>query len=172
MTKQSGFSLIELLVVVGIILIIAAIAIPSVLQARIAANEASAVSSIGTINTAMVAYNSSYPTIGFPPSLAALGGTCDTPTAIPTSTAACLIDSTLAQGTKSGYSFVATGASPPPSGSYVAYANPMTANITGVHSFCSIQDGVVRETGTTAISSCGGAEPPATGGVSIQTQNH
>ncbi|MFZ0480887.1 MAG: prepilin-type N-terminal cleavage/methylation domain-containing protein [Terriglobales bacterium] len=172
MTKQHGFSLIELLVVVGIILTIAAIAIPNVLRARMAANEAAAVSSIATINTAMVAYNSNYPTIGFPPNLAALGGTCDTPTAIPTSTAACLIDSSLAQGTKSGYTFVATGASTLPAGSYEAYANPMTANITGVHSFCSIQDGVVRETGTTAISSCGGTEPSSGGAVPIETVNH
>lgn len=172
MTRQNGFSLIELLVVVGIILIISAIAIPNVLRARIAANEAAAVSAMGTINTAMVAYNSSYPTIGYPPNLAALGGTCDTPTAIPTSTAACLIDSSLALGTKSGYTFVAAGASPSPSGSYVAYANPKTPSLTGVHSFCSIQDGVVRETGTTAISSCSGTEPSATRGAPIETLNH
>ncbi|MGA9528073.1 MAG: type II secretion system protein [Terriglobales bacterium] len=172
MTRQKGFSLIELLVVIGIILVIAAIAVPNLLQARIAANEASAVSAIATINTAMVSYYSTYPTVGYPSTLAALGGTCDTPAELPTSAAACLIDSALAQGTKSGYIFVATSASTQPASSYQTYANPVTANVTGVHSFCSIQDGVVRTTGTSAISSCSGTEPSSGGGSPIETLNH
>ena len=72
--KQKGFSLIELLIVVAIILIIAAIAIPNLLRARMAANESSAVPSIRTINTAMITYNSTYPTVGFATNLATLGG--------------------------------------------------------------------------------------------------
>ncbi len=65
MRRQKGFSLIELLIVVAIILIIAAFAIPNLLRSRMAANEASAVSSIRTINAAMITYSLSYPTVGF-----------------------------------------------------------------------------------------------------------
>src|SRR5689334_25096834 len=102
MRKQKGFSLIELLIVVAIILIIAAIAIPNLLRSRIAANEASAVGSIRTINTAEVTYSSTYPDVGFV-LLSSLGG------AGGTSGAAGLLDSVLAGGTKSGYTFRVAG---------------------------------------------------------------
>lgn len=97
--KNKGFSLIELLIVVAIILIIAAIAIPNLVRSRIAANEASAVGSLRSINTACMTYSANYG--GFPPTLASLrpaGG-------VPTPAAADLIDSVLAGGTKSGYVF-------------------------------------------------------------------
>ena len=156
MRKQKGFSLIELLIVVAIILIIAAIAIPNLLRARIASNESSAVASVRTINTAMISYNSSYPSVGYAANLQALTGTC-TGTVTPSSTSACLIDTTLAGGTKSGYTFNAAGTST----GYAVWANPVSVNTTGVNSFCSVADAVVREIpGGTAVSTCAGTETP------------
>ena len=136
--NQKGFSLIELLVVVAIILIVAAIAIPNLLQARVAANEASAVGSLRTINTAMITYIDNYPTVGFAPTLAALGGFNCAP---PDQTGACLIDSGLASGTKSGYTFNSTGIGTAPAGQYFAVGLPVPG--AGNRSFCSIEDGVV-----------------------------
>jgi prepilin-type N-terminal cleavage/methylation domain-containing protein len=141
MRKYKGFSLIELLIVVAIILIIAAIAIPNLLRARMAANESSAVSSIRTINTGEITYNSAYPTVGYATALTNLGGV--TPCS-PSSTTACLIDSVLAGGTKSGYTFAAAGSGGPPNSQYYTTGVPVTLNQTGVRSFCSFEDAVLR----------------------------
>jgi len=151
MSKEKGFSLIELLIVVAIILIIAAIAIPNLLRARMAANESSAVASIRTINTAEITYQSTYPTVGFAPALVNLGGALGV-ACIPSSTTACLIDSVLANNGnpansgKSGYKF-STGAGTVAGGVNVGYAivgQPITINQTGIRAFCSEEDAVVR----------------------------
>jgi len=142
MRRQKGFSLIELLIVVAIILIIAAIAVPNLLRAREAANEASAVASIRTINTAEITYSSTYPTVGFAANLAVLGGTAP---CTPTSTTACLIDSVLSAGKKSGFNFTeAPGTVATPQTTYYTTAIPVTLDQTGTRSFCAFEDAVVR----------------------------
>ena len=156
MRRAKGFSLIELLIVVAIILIIAAIGVPSFLNSRMAANESSAVSSLRTLNTAQISYNTTYATVGFAANLTALAGTC-TGSNIPTSSNACLIDSVLESGTKSGYSFTLQGVSGSPASSYQVIAAPLNS-MTGVHSFCSFEDALIRVS-QTVIATCDSTVP-------------
>ena len=145
---ENGFSLIELLIVVAIILIIAAIAIPNLLRSRIAANEGSAVASVRTIGTAEFTYASTYG-IGFAP-LANLGGPnpCPNP---PTVNSACLIDSSLSQAPnlKSGYTFAAVvpgaiGTASLPNTAFQVSAQPLVVGQSGNRYFYGDDSGVIR----------------------------
>jgi len=149
---QKGFSLIELLIVVAIILIIAAIAIPNLLRARMQANEASAASSLHSLNTAEISYASAFPTIGYSATLANLGdgGTSPCPGS---AAASCYVDTLLAGGTKSGYIFTYVhDASMTPSLHYTVNADPVSRGLTGQRSFFSSDANVTRYN-TVAVAS-------------------
>lgn len=142
--RDAGFSLIELLIVVAIILIIMAIAIPDLLNSRMSANEASAVQSVRTIQTALTSYATSYPNIGYPAQLTDLSTSGAIP-CLATATQACLIDGTLANGTKSGYIFTyVQDATYTPSTGYSIHADPIGRGKTGRRSFFTDQPGVIR----------------------------
>ena len=157
MRRAKGFSLIELLIVVAIILIIAAVAVPNYLRSRMLANESSAVGALRTLNTAQITYSSAYPTIGYATTFGALAGTNCNP---PTSAGACLIDTVLASGTKSGYVFQITGTSgSTPTSTYQYIATPVLPNFSGTRYFCTFGDAVVRFS-TATITTCDGSIQP------------
>src|ERR1700730_6984306 len=132
-TKQKGFSLIELLIVVAIILVIAAIAIPNFLRAKITANEAMAVSSIHAINTSEIEYTAMNPNIGYSATLIAIG---------PAGSG--YIDALLAGGTKGGYTINYVTDARVPSTDYAVHADPIVRGVTGIRSFFSDSTNVTR----------------------------
>jgi type IV pilus assembly protein PilA len=163
--RTNGFSMIELLIVVAIILVITAIALPNLLRAHMAANEASAVGSLRTMNSAAVAFNSTYGD-GFPPTLTDMGGTGKV-----TCKNAELLDTVLGQdpATKSGYTFtwgkgtqkvttVPKGCTAGYSDGYTITAWPSTKGLTGKASFCADATGVIRKDST-------GTHPAVSGGL-------
>jgi len=161
--QQKGFSLIELLIVVAIILIIAAIAIPNLMRARMAANDSSAAASEHTIVVGQVGYLGAYPANGYA-TLAQLGGA-----ATPSPANGCLIDNNLATNGagngKSGYTFAVTPGGTALTGwNFYTTAVPLS-NVTGTKSFCAADDGVVRTepagtiTAATGYANCLGLTP-------------
>jgi prepilin-type N-terminal cleavage/methylation domain-containing protein len=148
MQGNKGFSLIELLIVVAIILVIAAIAIPNLLASRMSANEASAVGSLQAIKTAEYAYSSAFPSLGYATQLSDLGGTGSP--CVASSTSACLLDTAVVNAipggpAKSGFVFLATGiTSGTYTGNFVVGASPVSVHQTGNRDFCSTGDGILR----------------------------
>ena len=164
MKKENGFSLIELLIVVAVILIVAAIATPNFMRSKISANESSAISSLRTINTAEVTYATIYPSVGYSNDLPSLGGTaaaCSVPGGA-TSTSACIVDDVLATATtlanaKSGYFFTYGGlvAAGGINTAYTVTATPTIVGTAGQRYFFTDQSGVLRygSTGPATVSS-------------------
>ncbi|HET9183531.1 MAG TPA: prepilin-type N-terminal cleavage/methylation domain-containing protein [Candidatus Angelobacter sp.] len=152
MKTSKGFSLIELLIVVAIILVICAISIPNLLRSRMSAQESAAAATVRNIHNSEATYLVEYATTGYADSLLKLGpgSTCD-------ATHACLIDDVLACTTqpclKSGYEyFLGTADSTAPFSTYVITATPRAWATTGSQNYCGIEDGVLRHQ-TTASSS-------------------
>lgn len=148
-----GFSLIELLIVVAIILIIVAIAIPNFLRSRIAANQASAIESIRVISSGEVTYFTTYGT-GYSTSLSYLGPPASGQT--PTSTAAGLVDEVLASGYKSGYEFLYSASTYDPAtntwNGYTLLANPANYGASGGVYYYQDQSFVIRANPSTTAT--------------------
>ena len=139
----AGFTLVEILVVVMVLMIIAAIAIPNLVHGKMRANEAAAVSSVKTINTAQLMYKDAFPEVGYSSSLTNLGShgsSCEKPT----STNACLImDEALTNGMKNGYMFDIVGDGNKPTASYSVTAVP-ESSVSGRCNISSSQNGDIH----------------------------
>jgi len=154
MRRRNGFTLLELMIVIAVMLIIAAIAIPSLREAQMHANEVSAVASVRAINQAEVQYQAAYG--GYADALANLGGAEPCKKSADT---ACLLDQSLAGGVKSGYRFAAAGGntSGGENTSYLVGAAPKVFDRTGKRLFCSTDKNVIRAD----LNAAGSTIPPS-----------
>ena len=166
MTTVRGLTLTELLVVITMIVIVVAIATPRLFHSRIAANEATAISALQSINRAQSEYHAAYPSRGFAAKLSDLGG--ESP-CTPSATSACLLDNMIASGKKSGYNFAMEVVSRADNGvvtEYAAGAAPQQYNESGIRTFCTMSNAMIRYSPNTGHSNvppdtaaCRGATP-------------
>jgi len=162
---ESGFSMVEITIVVAIIVLLAAIIVPRMFQAKMKANEASAEASIHAITVAQITYNNSYPAVGFSNSLGKLSGhgsNCETVN----SSNACLINSDLGSGLKDGYLFEIVGDGNVPDRSYRLTGVPRALGTSGSCAFSSDQTGALSVASVTVESggrSSGGSSTVACG---------
>jgi type IV pilus assembly protein PilA len=147
MRKQKGFSLIELLIVVAIILIIAAIAIPNLMRSRMSANESAGAQTVRTLTTNEIAYSTSYPFVGYATNIGNLGGVSP---CTPNSVTACLIDGILGCGAgpcqRDAYQYLANGIAVAPAvvnTDFIIFATPLGPT-SGLKDYCTSSDGVPR----------------------------
>ena len=149
-SRAHGFSLVEVLIITGLAMLLAAALIPRLLNSRVAANEATAVANVDIITSAQQSYKTAYPAIGYADSLARLAGNCDLRLCRATADHACLIDCHLPEGvreSRGGY-FYALSASRPagvgPNSTYAVAAAAETVHKTGDHDFCAVEDARIR----------------------------
>ncbi len=150
-SRAHGFSLVEVLIITGLAMLLAAALIPRLLNSRVAANEATAVANVDIITSAQQSYKTAYPAIGYADSLARLAGNCDDQRQCrATADHACLIDCHLPEGvreSRGGYYYALSAASPPgfgPNSTYVVAAAAETVHKTGDHDFCAVEDARIR----------------------------
>ncbi|HZC44714.1 MAG TPA: type II secretion system protein [Acidobacteriaceae bacterium] len=146
--RQSGFTLMELLIVMSVILILMAVAIPNYMNMRSQANETAAMEELRTLNSAEIQYQTDYPANGFSCNLSQLGG--DPKSGPPSAQAAQLIPSDLASGYKSGYLFAITNCTKVNVNNQDVYTSfevtavPQSVGKTGHRGFCMDQTGEVK----------------------------